>query len=57
MPQHPQDLDALLNTNKTTTDQAQYKASKPQNVLVPQLDQKNKIPAIQASSINTLSTM
>ncbi|MEK7076536.1 MAG: hypothetical protein AAB941_02655 [Patescibacteria group bacterium] len=45
IPQHPQNLEALANKTKTTTDQAQYNASKPQNALVPQLAQKNKTPA------------
>jgi len=55
--QHPQNIEDLANKTKTTTDQPQYKASKPQKVLTPQLDQKNKTPATHAKSINTLLAM
>ncbi|OGN03632.1 MAG: hypothetical protein A2655_03470 [Candidatus Yanofskybacteria bacterium RIFCSPHIGHO2_01_FULL_43_42] len=52
--QHPQNIETLAIKAKTTTDQPQYKASKPQKALDPQLDQKNKTPATQTKTINTL---
>jgi hypothetical protein len=55
--QHPQSLVLNAIKLKTTTDQAQYNGSNPQKALPAKLPQKNKTPATQTNTINTMFTM